>query len=576
MIKKRTLIAIIITITTIIVTNKFWLVFRPMPVDFDIHGKGKCNVEVQLNKKDNDEFNKIKSQSITLDLDRDSHASFNVKRARHPKRIRLVITGLENDTPIEISNFTLRNGKYNLDELNLFSISTGKFIIKNNSIIVYPNNNSFNLEYKKTLSVRTAVKFDFKLFVIILVLTYLLTYKLSNYVADFKSVKEKSRIEIIFLTIFFTFLFVPMSNINQDEISVQENRTLAKWQSFITEDGEINYDFGKNFNEWFNDRLYKRNKIISIYLKIKYSLASDYAEVPLGYMYKKSGWMFYEQSQRDINNSFEPLSNNELKQYTGNIRKLLDYCNKSNIKLYIIISPTKEYLYRNEDYVNTAQVVEKTKKLVENVAQELNYEIIYPEKELKELKNKEYVCYKTDHHLTDSASYLIYKLLLEQMKKDFSDLKITKKNDFNITYNNLIRWDCNREYQEGYNYKRANLHDKKLLKTKYKYYDYKELKNIAISGEFPHYSHINPNGKYKMFIIGNSFCENLTYFLDTSFKEIQKYRFNSSLDFPKRKAPLDISGYLPLIEEQKPDVLLLVLSSGYIDNLKDLYDNEGK
>ena len=36
MIKKRTLIAIIITITTIIVTNKFWLVFRPMPVDFDI------------------------------------------------------------------------------------------------------------------------------------------------------------------------------------------------------------------------------------------------------------------------------------------------------------------------------------------------------------------------------------------------------------------------------------------------------------------------------------------------------------------------------------------------------------
>ena len=447
-----------------------------MPVDFDIKGKGQCNIEVQLNKKDNNEFKKIKSQSITLDLDRDSHASFNIKRSKHPKRIKFVIATLENNFPIEISNITLRNGKYNLDDLKQFSASTGKLVIKNDKLIIYPDNNAINLEYNKTLKIRSAVKFDFKIFIIILILSYLFAYKVSNYVADFKTVKNKSRLEIIFLTIFFVFLFIPMSNINKDEISIQENRRLAQYKPFINQDGQINYDFGKNFNEWFNDRFYLRQKIIPIYLKCKYMLASDYAEVPLGYMYKKSGWMFYEQSQRDINNSFEPLSNNELKQYTDNIRKLLDYCNKSNIKLYIIISPTKEYLYRNEDYVNTAQVVEKTKKLVENVAQELNYEIIYPEKELKELKNKEYVCYKTDHHLTDSASYLIYKLLLEQMKKDFSDLKITKKNDFNITYNNLIRWDCNREYQEGYNYKRANLHDKKLLKTKYKYPIYSKRK----------------------------------------------------------------------------------------------------
>ena len=41
-----------------------------MPVNFDIKGKGQCNIEVQLNKKDNDEFNKIKSQCIILDLNK--------------------------------------------------------------------------------------------------------------------------------------------------------------------------------------------------------------------------------------------------------------------------------------------------------------------------------------------------------------------------------------------------------------------------------------------------------------------------------------------------------------------------
>ena len=134
MIKKRTIIAIIITIVTIIATNKLWLIFKPMPVDFDIKGKGRCNIEVQLNKKDNDKFDKIQSQSIILNLNKYTHANFNVKMAKFPKRIKLVITGLEDNSPVEISNITLRNGKYNLDDLKQFSNSTGNLGIKNNSI----------------------------------------------------------------------------------------------------------------------------------------------------------------------------------------------------------------------------------------------------------------------------------------------------------------------------------------------------------------------------------------------------------------------------------------------------------
>jgi hypothetical protein len=181
------------------------------------------------------------------------------------------------------------------------------------------------------------------------------------------------------------------------------------------------------------------------------------------------------------------------------------------------------------------------------------------------------VYYKTDHHLTDSGQYLLYEILMERIKKDFNDICITDKKEFDVSYNNLTRWDWDRKYVIGSNYERAELHDKNLLKPKYKYYDYKNLKSIDITGEYPYFQHINKNGKYKMFIIGNSFSESLVYFLNTSFKEIEKYRWNSKISVPIRNAQLDIKGYIPAIEKQQPDILLLVLSTGYVEHLKELY-----
>ena len=40
-----------------------------MSVNFDILGHGACNIEVQLNNKDDDEFKKVKSKSIYINLD---------------------------------------------------------------------------------------------------------------------------------------------------------------------------------------------------------------------------------------------------------------------------------------------------------------------------------------------------------------------------------------------------------------------------------------------------------------------------------------------------------------------------
>lgn len=90
--KKRTILSIIFTIICVIATNKFWLVFKPMPVRFNINGNGEYKIQVFLNKKDNNEFKKTKSASETINLSGyEDIVKFDVYRSKFPKRLKLVI-----------------------------------------------------------------------------------------------------------------------------------------------------------------------------------------------------------------------------------------------------------------------------------------------------------------------------------------------------------------------------------------------------------------------------------------------------------------------------------------------------
>ena len=64
----------------------------------------------------------------------------------------------------------------------------------------------------------TDVGFDYKLFIIIITLSYMICYKLVQYLARFKIVENNSRIDIVFVACVVVFMFVPVSHINRDEI----------------------------------------------------------------------------------------------------------------------------------------------------------------------------------------------------------------------------------------------------------------------------------------------------------------------------------------------------------------------
>lgn len=94
---------------------------------------------------------------------------------------------------------------------------------------------------------------DKLMFLSVLILAFLLSYKLVQYVSRFKIIENNSRIDIVFVVVFALLLFVPMSHISDAEKSLQENRMLAKYPTFYSS-SVLNNKFGEQFENWFNDR----------------------------------------------------------------------------------------------------------------------------------------------------------------------------------------------------------------------------------------------------------------------------------------------------------------------------------
>lgn len=570
--KKRVCISIILTVFAVVFTNHFWLVRKPLDVTFYALGDNISSIDVQLSKEKSPDFKKFKSRTSGEDISAGSSLEFQFKKPRQPKWLKIVANTASHGggATLTLSDIRLKDHKYKLNALDKFSAKSADLKISDNQLVITPKEESFELLYNKQLKVRGSIKFDVKILLIIIILTYLAGYKLTSYLADFKIEENKSRIDIIFLTIFFIMLFIPMMKISDDEISKKENRRLAAYKPFI-EHNEINFNFGKDFDSWFSDRFLLREEIIPVYNYMNYLLHTDYVQLKTIHLYKSTNWM--------LGNGIEiPFTETQLKQISSNLFKLKKFCNDNNIKLYVIIAPGKNSYQQNVDKILKKVTPNRTVALVEYAKVNYGLDIIYPEATFRNADKNEYIYFKTDHHLTDYGAYLMYSQLINKMKTDFPLLYVTPEGDFNTYKRTLCRYESDHNFREGETYRGAAVNAEKLLNTEYLYYDYKYPETITIKKDKNNYEypflHLNSKGHYKLMILGNSYQENITYFLNTNFKEIRKYRLNSSLETPKRRYETEMRPYEKIAEDYKPDAVLLIVTSGYAENLTKMYPSE--
>lgn len=568
---KRNIITITITLIIIIVTCRYWIIFNPMSVDFDILGKGKCNIDVQLKKETSYNFNDI--TKIYFNLNTSKHVRFDFEDIKIPECLKIIITELETNNPIEIKNITLNSKKYKVNELKNFYPKKGRIAVKNNSVIIYPEDNAVNIEYNKNLKTSISAKINFKLFIIISILAFLLSCKLSKYVVYFSIIEKKSRIDYIFLAIFFVFLFVPMSYINEGEIAKKENRFLAKWQPLINKEGKFNYKFGKDFNNWFNDRFCLRQNFVNCRNSLTFLIANKCEK---GFFDKDTQtiypvWSFGHYDITTVKTNFKALFH------------FNEYCKAHNIKLYVLIAPNKADVHTTKcNFVKDNNKHIDFLDYIHSLQEKDDLKIIYPFERMKKIADIGFLLYfKTEHHWTDDGAFIAYQELMKVINKDFPDVKTLTINDYDIFYNKKVRGDFLRDFNYGQDCGKMGIYDnicRIYHKEDYRYYRHKDFNNLNETIIFKKYHFgkmysYDKAADYRVILLGTSQSENLTEFIPFSFKNVKRIR-NNSVGVKEDEEFKIIKRYEKEILDYKPDIIIFCITLNNIERLRKLFEME--
>ena len=190
-IKRRVLISSLLTIVITLLLNDFWLTIdNSMPVTIELLGQDNVKIEIQLNKKNDNKFKKKRSEIKKTDLNNTHITKFNVKKATFPKRLKLILTPETKKQILELKEVSFRNNKYKANNFGKYTATGANIKVVDDKLVITPTANSIELIYNEPLKIHSKIKFKFEEFIIIFVLTLLLIYKLTDYLADFTTQKK--------------------------------------------------------------------------------------------------------------------------------------------------------------------------------------------------------------------------------------------------------------------------------------------------------------------------------------------------------------------------------------------------
>ena len=357
-----------------------------------------------------------------------------------------------------------------------------------------------------------------------------------------------------------------MLNISDAEKSEQENRMLAKYFPFIVQGG-VNYNYGAQFNEWFNDRFFGRGILINLYNDLNFRLSAHV---------KSNGWCINKETKwiGRCSDMRKMPSDSEMQHIVRNIERLKKFAQKHNMKFYILIPPTQGLLYGKKiSPFWVSNELKNTQKIKNYIKQYTDIDVLYPYEEILNKSKEELVFFKTDIHWNDVGAFVAYSKLMDIVKKDFNDVSVLDLNDFNYFYSNKIKVDRTAGFSNGGLYKATGLNDASFLQEKYKYLIHKSYNQLIVNlkvdskEDYTRGFYEFNGGKYNVTLFGNSFGENLMSIIPYSFNKT--LRLYTGGPEEKLTRNLNLERFEKQIVDNKTDILIINLSS--IQYLKYLY-----
>ena len=421
----------------------------------------------------------------------------------------------------DISFFVLRNNGYH------------PYFTLKNPLKIKPNSIDYNYYY---------------LFIFSLVV-FCISYMILRLLFDIKLNNKASLANLSFLVLVIITVFIPSWRINQDENSEQEKRKLAEFKGLFV-DNKLNEQFGKNFEDWFNDRFYGRNSTIFVnnYLKLRINntFQSNYA-------IKYKDWIYnpYEQ-ELAFNQDLAAKNRNTLEFFAKEFNK----------KIIVLVYPYTATYYKD---INIRKKISQDTDLITNFFNESQYlqaidvSKIWNESEKIE-DDAHLLFYKDEHHATEYADWLIVKNLIDK-KIIISENNIEP---------NSIELNCV-EGEIGYNCPKYGQTYGILFSQKQRYEEshfFKTEKYLSYSREKNYMNCVNFNttsipwltkienkcvfdNNQKIMIIGNSFVENLSKVLASKTKQILRTRVYS-----RDVIECNYSDWNQIAKDFSPDIII--------------------
>ncbi len=407
--------------------------------------------------------------------------------------------------------------------------------------------------------------FDWKVFVIFLSLGFFAMYKVVNYLAQFKIVEKNSRIDIVFVACVVAFMYFPAAQISRDEISEQENRTLAKYNP-LWENGKINYNFGRDFESWFNDHFNHRDFFIDINSRISRLIDRNLKNSTA--MAGKENWLFTKRwNSVDTFQNKTLYSDEELAEIKENLEGVRKWANANGMKFYLLLSPDKERIYPEyypEEYKKVRDL-SRIQQTYDFIRRNTDIAVVYPYRELMAAKKKHILYYKTGTHWNHRGAFVAYTELMKRIRKDFPKLKIMTERDFDIVPKREADVDIasalgvnayNTFPDEDLTY---DIFEVKKPRTKSVHTFLDNNRRI----ETFDYDNADKSQKLRAVIYGDSFTLRMNWYMAESFNKFQHIYTGYGRDF-------DVSYMSGDIKEIKPDIFIIQTTERLLDRLKRL------
>ena len=366
----------------------------------------------------------------------------------------------------------------------------------------------------------------------------------------FKSMFNVPYANVALVAFISLILLLPASNIDTKSTkSIIENRNLAVYKP-LTTNGIINSDYGKSFENWFNDRFYLRSKLQKIRTSTYYKLNRVFMK---NKNYRLNDWIWAD-------GDFVRFDRNKLEKLVSDAISLKNHWNAKN--LILLVYPSRSEIYC--EYTLQTRCVKSSHILFEQIQQRLkNLNITDPNIKLfnissyleKHQNGNDLLFFLDEHHMTQYGNQIVIDGLIEagllpQSNNDYHKYEIHSKcatGEFFIP-NNCIPDQLNNQYLKGTSYGiilgNRWQEDRSMPTHQYIYYNespqYQKdvtIQNIKIENiqsnmkSFKLATYIKNSAPNiyttKISVLGNSFIETLSRALSTRYSDVYRLRTSS-------------------------------------------------